>query len=127
MLNWVNWMNLLDIRSLPSSQAMKQQRRQNMYARLIQFKMGPGTRSTAEAIIADRGKALSEAKGMISSHFVGDDATGEYGVFVLWESQEDAEAFFKVSFPVAQQALKGLLEEPAQVHLYEVIEVVEPA
>jgi heme-degrading monooxygenase HmoA len=98
-----------------------------MYARIIKFKLRPGSRSKAEEIFAERGNALSAAEGMISTHFFGDDSTGEYGAIVLWQTQEDAEAFFKVSFPIAKKALEGLVEEPTQANLYEIIKVVEPS
>ncbi len=94
-----------------------------MYARLLLFKLGPGNRSTAEKLAAQFAPAIRSRKGFKSVMFFGDDTTGEYGSFVLWESKEDAEAAREAIFPVFEKAMSGMLKGPPTHPLYEVIKV----
>lgn len=98
-----------------------------MYARLVLFKLGPGTRPTADALMDQFGPAMQAFKGLKSVYFIGDDKTGQYGAFVLWDSKEYAETAFEALQPKLQAALKGLVEAPPQTPLFEVMGVAEPA
>jgi heme-degrading monooxygenase HmoA len=83
-----------------------------MYARLVIFEVGPGKRSTIEKLV-DEFDPLSRAqKGFRHMFVIGDEATGEYGSFSVWESKEDAKAANAVSAPQLQQAFTGLLQGP---------------
>lgn len=97
-----------------------------MYARSVQFTMGPGTRSTADTLRKQFSQALRSRKGLVRVYFLGDDETGKYESLALWETKEDGEATFQELQPILQDALKGLVEEPPQSHYFEVIEVAEP-
>jgi hypothetical protein len=52
----------------------------------------------------------------------GDDTDGEYGLVVLWESKEDAEAVSSVMGPKLQLGLAGNVQGPPDIRLFEVIE-----
>lgn len=97
-----------------------------MYARFTMFTLGPGTRSTYDALIDQFRSALKARKGLKSVQFIGDDETGQYGTFAIWESEEDAEAASQALNPKLQESLKGLVETRSQYPLFELIEVVEP-
>ena len=97
-----------------------------MYARLVQFTLGPGTRSTADALTKQFGPALQAHAGFKGVHFIGDDETGQYGAYVMWDSKGAAEAAFEALYPKLQEALRGLVEEQPVNPLYEVIGVIEP-
>jgi hypothetical protein len=65
-------------------------RPQLSYARLTLFTLGPGTRSTAEALADEMIPKVKAQKGFKDMSFLLDNETGEYGAFLLWESKEDA-------------------------------------
>lgn len=81
-----------------------------MYARLVIFKVGLGKRSTIEKLVGEFDPLYRAQKGFRHVFVIGDDATGEYGSFSVWESKEDAEAANAVIAPQLQQALTGLLQ-----------------
>ena len=92
-----------------------------MYARLVLYTLGSGGRSKAQALADELAPAISAQKGCESVTFFGDDADGEYGLFVLWESKEDAEAAVKVIGPRLMQALAGSVKGPPNMRLFEVL------
>jgi heme-degrading monooxygenase HmoA len=93
-----------------------------MYAQLVMFTLGPGTRSTAEKLGDKFAPTYTTAKGLKSVTFLGDDAIGEYGSLTLWESKEDVEAFSKIAGPQLEQALRGIVKGPPTIRLFEVYE-----
>jgi quinol monooxygenase YgiN len=93
-----------------------------MYARLVIFKVGPGNRSTIEKLVEEFDPLYRAQKGFRHVFIIGEDATGEYGSFSVWESEEDAEAANAVIAPQLQQALTGLLQGPPNRWLFEVLE-----
>jgi quinol monooxygenase YgiN len=93
-----------------------------MYARLVMFTLGPGTRPTGEKLAEQFAPALRAMKGFKSVTFFLDDTVGEYGAFVLWESKEDAEAAIAVLDLQLQQALTGIVQGPPTLGLFEVYE-----
>ncbi len=92
-----------------------------MYARLVIFKVGPGKRSTIEKLVDEFDPLYRAQKGFRQVFVIGDDETGEYGSFSVWESEEDAEAANAVIAPRLQQALTGLLQEPPNRWFFEVL------
>ncbi len=93
-----------------------------MYSRLVTFRVGPGKRSTIEELVDEFDPLYRAQKGFRHLFVIGDDATGEYGSFSVWETKEDAEAANAVIAPRLQQALTGLLEGPPDRRYYEVLE-----
>ena len=98
-----------------------------MYARIVQFTMGPGTRSTADELRKQFSQALKASEGVIKIYFMGDDNTGTYSSLALWESKEAGEAAFEKLQPKLKDGLIGLVEQPPLSQYFEVIEIVEPA
>lgn len=98
-----------------------------MYARIVQFTMGPGTRATADALREQFSQALKNSEGVVKIYFMGDDETGTYSTMALWESKEAGEAAFKKIQPRLIEALGGLVEKPPQSQYFEIIETIEPA
>ena len=93
-----------------------------MYVRLVTFKFGDGGRQKAEELAGDLGSAIGGLNGCQGVTFFGDDSDGEYGLFVLWESKEDADAAATVIGPRLQGHLAGNVQGPSNIRLYEVIE-----
>ena len=93
-----------------------------MYVRLVTFKFGNGGRQKAEEMASDLVPAIGGLKGCHSVTFFGDDSAGEYGLTVLWDSIEDADAAATVIGPRLQGHLAGNVQGPPSIRLYEVIE-----
>ena len=63
-----------------------------MYVRLVRFAFGPGKHPAAEELARTVVPAINDQKGCSAVTFFGDATDGEYGLVVLWGSQEDADA-----------------------------------
>ena len=55
-----------------------------MFVRLVQFSLGTGRRSAAEAIADKVVPPIRAQKGCIRCEFFTDDVAGDYGMVVLW-------------------------------------------
>ena len=96
-----------------------------MYVRLVMFTLGPGERSTAEKLADELVPAIKAQKGCNTCKFITDDEVGEYGIVVLWDSKEDAEAAAGVIGPRLQTALADIVKGPPSIRLYQVYEPKE--
>lgn len=92
-----------------------------MYVRLVQFKLGSGKRSAAEAVADKVIPAIRKQPGCDRSEFFVDDAAGEYGFFVLWASRQAADAAASVITPILMPALAAA-GGAASIRLFEVYE-----
>ena len=93
-----------------------------MCVRLVRFAFGPGKHSAAEDLAGKLVPAISDQKGCQSVAFFGDATDGEYGLVVMWVSQEDADAAAAVIGPRLQQGLAGNVQAPPDIRLFEVME-----
>ena len=93
-----------------------------MYVRLVRFTFGPGKHSAAEDLASKLVPAIGDQKGCNSVVFFGDASEREYGLFVMWESKEDADTATAVVGPKLQQGLAGNVQRPPDIRLCEVIE-----
>ncbi len=96
-----------------------------MYLRLVRFSLGPGARSSAEAIADEFVPAIKAQNGCSECMFITDDDAGEYGIVVHWDSKEDADAAAPVIGPRLSSALAEVSDEPADIRLFEVYEPKE--
>jgi hypothetical protein len=92
-----------------------------MYARLVRFSLGTGRRAVAQAIADDLTPRITSQPGCGGVTVFGDDSDGEYGIFVLWDSQASAAAAASVIRPVLDRHLSGNAQAPVQARLFEVI------
>jgi hypothetical protein len=76
-----------------------------MYIRLVQFTLGKGKRSAAEAVADKVIPAIRKQPGCERAEFFVDDAAGEYGLVVLWASRQAADASYPVIFPLLTSAV----------------------
>ena len=93
-----------------------------MYARLVRFAFGPGKQDKAKKLASDLVPQISSRPGCKGATCFGDSESGEYGLFVLWNSKEEADAASAVIGPKLQQHLAGNVQSPPAINLYEVIE-----
>jgi Antibiotic biosynthesis monooxygenase len=92
-----------------------------MYARLVRFSLGPGKREIAQAVADDMPPKIAAMKGCRSVTVFGDDSDGEYGIFVLWESEADADAAAPVIGPQIHERIGGHVTADWEARLFEVL------
>ncbi len=92
-----------------------------MYVRLVRFSFGPGKRSEAQALADDLGPRISALAGCSGVTVFGNESDGEYGLFVLWDSQASADAAAAVIGPRLSEHLEGNLIDGPDIRLFEVL------
>lgn len=95
-----------------------------MYARFATFLLGEGQRAEAEAVAAQIEKVMKGLKGFKSVTFVADESIGEYGIFSVWASKEEADEAGEYLNSHFQGALGEDYEPPTTLRVYEVFEPV---
>ena len=93
-----------------------------MHALLTSIYLGLRTQKAAEAVADEVAPVFESLKGFRSATFFGDNTSGEYGVFTIWDTKEDSEAVSAVVVPVLRQALGDLLKSPPTLRAYEIYE-----
>ena len=93
-----------------------------MFVRLVRFGFSPGKHAAAEALAAELVPAINQQKGCNHVSFFGNADDGEYGILVLWETKDDAEAAAAVISPRLQAGLAGNVQAPPNIGLFEVIQ-----
>jgi quinol monooxygenase YgiN len=92
-----------------------------MYARLVRFSFGPGKYAEAQAIADNIAPRIASQPGCEGVTVFGDDSDGEYGLFVLWDSEENADAAAMVIRPMLDEHLAGNVKGPPDARLFKVI------
>lgn len=92
-----------------------------MNIRLVQFSLGPGKRSVAEAIANKVVPAIRRQKGCDRCEFFADNEAGDYGIVVLWASKQAADAAASVIGPILMPALTEAKGAPS-IRLFDVYE-----
>ncbi len=92
-----------------------------MYARLVRFSLAPGKHAAAQAIADDLAPQMASQPGNRGVTVFADDDEGEYGLFVLWESLEEAKAAAAAMSPKLNAHLEGSIQGPLDVHVFKVL------
>lgn len=92
-----------------------------MNLRLVQFNMAD--RSAAEALANEIVPAIRSQPGCDRCVFFGDYEAGDYGLAVLWESQQAADAAAGVISPIL---MKGVESGSGTMQSRRLFEVYEP-
>ncbi len=92
-----------------------------MYARLVRFSFVDGKQAAAQAIADDLAPLIAAQPGCEGVTVFGDDNDGEYGLFVLWNSEEHANAAAQVIRPKLEEHLAGNIKAPPDARLFNVI------
>ena len=92
-----------------------------MYIRLVQFSLGSGKRSVAEALADKVVPAIRAQQGCDRCEFFADDEAGDYGIVVLWASKQAADAAVSVISPILMPALADAKGAP-NIRLFDVYE-----
>jgi hypothetical protein len=93
-----------------------------MYARLVSFDLQSGKESVAAELARDLVPSISQQPGCRAVTCFGDSDGGRYYLYVLWGSEEEANAAAVDMAPRLQQHLAGNTIAPPERHLYPVIE-----
>ena len=92
-----------------------------MFARLVRFSLGTGQRSAAQALADDLVPLIASQPGCASVTAFGDDADGQCGIFVLWDTQANADAAAQLVRPKLDGHLSGIVQQPPETRLFEVL------
>jgi heme-degrading monooxygenase HmoA len=92
-----------------------------MYARLVRFTLEPGSETKAKEIVDELAPLISVQPGCEAVTVFGDRKDGEYGIYVLWDTQENADAASGVIRPRLDGHLAGSVKTPPEARLFEVL------
>jgi len=92
-----------------------------MYARMVRFNLGTGQRAVAQALADEVAPLIASQPGCESVSVFGDDTDGHYGIFVLWDTQENANAAARTVRPTLFAHLSGHVQAAPETRLFEVI------
>ena len=92
-----------------------------MYARLVRFSFGPGKHAEAQALAENLAPLISTQPGCESVTVFGDETDGEYGIFVLWDTQENANGAAQLMRPKLNEHLAGNAKGPPDARLFKVL------
>ncbi len=93
-----------------------------MYARLVQFTLGPGQREFAEGRADIFAPFVAALNGHKSTTFLADFDAGEFSTISVWETKEDAEAAGEELATWLKEAFGDKLKGPPSVKILEVYE-----
>lgn len=92
-----------------------------MYARLVRFAFGADAGAKARALADELGPLISEQPGCQAVTLFGGADDGECGIYVLWDSQENADAAAAVVRPQLDRHLRGNVTGPPDTRLFGVL------
>lgn len=92
-----------------------------MYARLVRFSLGPGSERKAQGLADEIAPLIAEQPGCQAVTVFGDHGDGEYGIYVLWDTQEHADTAAGVVRPRLNEHLAGSAKAPPETRLFEVL------
>lgn len=93
-----------------------------MYTRLVHFALQDGKESVAGDLARDLVPAIRQQPGCQAVTCFGDTESGQYYLYALWSSQEEADAAARVISPRLERHLAGNVVAPPERRLYPVIE-----
>ena len=96
----------------------------HMYARLVSFAIQSGKESLATDLARDLVPDIRQQLGCQAGTCFGDSQTGQYYLYVLWGSQEEANAAASDMAPKLQRHLAGNTVGPPERLLYPVIRIL---
>jgi quinol monooxygenase YgiN len=92
-----------------------------MYARLVRFSFGPGKQTEAQAIADNIAPLIASQPGCGGVTVFGDEDDGECGLFVLWDSEEHADAAARIVRPKLDEYLAPDVQGPPEARLFKVL------
>ena len=91
-----------------------------MYAGMTLIPIKPGMREEIDKVADSMLSVLRGMKGFKSATFIVNPDGNECGAFVVWESQEDAEAAWVSTGPKMQEVMTDIAMGPPARRMFEV-------
>jgi hypothetical protein len=92
-----------------------------MYVRLVRFSLLPGKSAAAQAIADELAPFISSQPGCKNVMVFGNDNDGESGLFVIWDSEANANTAAKVIGPRLSAHLAGSARGTPDIRLFKVL------
>ena len=92
-----------------------------MFARLVRFKLVPGSEAKAQELADELAALIADQPGCQAVTIFGDHGDGEYGIYVLWDTQEHADAAAGLVRPQLDKHLAGSVTAPPEPRLFRVL------
>ena len=92
-----------------------------MYARLVRFSFEPERNTEAQALADELVPLIAAQPGCHNVTAFGDLGDGEYGIFVLWDTEDHANAAAVVVRPQLNEHLAGNATAPPDARLFRVL------
>ncbi|QRG68463.1 antibiotic biosynthesis monooxygenase family protein [Brevibacillus choshinensis] len=96
-----------------------------MFARMVFFKLEPGSRRLAEKVVQELNLLARKQKGFRGNSYFFEDHKGEYAALNYWESKKDAESANAIMFPHFREAVKDAMKEEPDLRIFEVYDPME--
>ena len=92
-----------------------------MFARMVTFSFESGDEAAARALADEIGPLIAVQPGCQAVTVFGDHGDGQYGIYVLWDSQENADTAAGVVRPRLNEHLAGIAKAPPETKLFGVL------
>lgn len=92
-----------------------------MFARLVRFSLASGSEAKAQELADELTPMISAQPGCQAVTIFGDHSGGEHGIYVLWDTQEHADAAAGLVRPQLDKHLAGSVTAPPQPKLFAVL------
>ena len=92
-----------------------------MFARFVRFSIDPGNEAAAQELASELGPLIAVQPGCQAVSVFGDHTDGEYGIYVLWDSQENADAAAGLVRPRLNEHLAGIAKTPPETRLFGIL------
>jgi heme-degrading monooxygenase HmoA len=92
-----------------------------MYARLVRFSLEPGSETKVHELAEELAPLISVQPGCQAVTIFGDHEGGDYGIYVLWDTQEHADIAAGIVRPRLNEHLAGNAKAPPETRLFEVL------
>jgi heme-degrading monooxygenase HmoA len=92
-----------------------------MFARLVRFKHVPGSETKAQELADELAPLIADQLGCQAVTIFGDHGDGEYGIYVLWDTREHADAAAGLVRPQLDKHLAGSVTAPPEPRLFGVL------
>ena len=92
-----------------------------MFTRLVRFTLGPGSETKAQDLADELVPLIAGQPGCQAVTVFGDHAEGEYGVYVLWDTQANADNAAGMVRPQLDKHLAGNVKAPPETRLFAVL------
>lgn len=96
-----------------------------MFARMVFFKLEPGSRQVAEKVVQELNLLSRKQKGFRGNSYFFEDHKGVYAALNYWESKKDAESANAIMFPHFCEAVKDVVKEEPDLRIFEVYDPME--